>query len=434
VSALDVVVGSVVAAHLTFSAEGRFSLEYTSQWLANPEAYPFSPRLPLKPVDVSIDAHSAQVRNFFSNLLPEGRALEDALGMHHVPKGSVFALLQKLGGEMSGALRLLPTGLLPPDSPVLREIPSAELRARILKRPKVPFTVWDERTRLSVAGFQDKLAVYIDGDSRFYLADGSAASTHLLKPEATDSKLTHLPANEHFCLRLATACGLPVAESRLIRLPEPLLVIKRFDRRGLQDGSVVRSHQIDACQALGLAPDYKYEEPFGEGTAIGADLTKVFGLTAECAAPAVARGQMLRWLLFQVLIGNTDAHAKNLSFFVGRDGLTPAPAYDLVCGLIYGFSKLAMKVGDTFVIDDLRAFQWASFAYDCRIPKQHLAREMSKMAGVAQKALPGLIGDPSFNSVEKRLLRKVAALVTEQAMKFELLAKEVPGIADRHLE
>ena len=51
-------------------------------------------------------------------------------------------------------------------------------------------------------------------------------------------------------------------------------------------------------------------------------------------------------MIFQVLIGNTDAHAKNLTFFNGVSGLSLAPAYDLFCGLVYA----ELPVEDTFAM------------------------------------------------------------------------------------
>lgn len=47
--------------------------------------------------------------------------------------------------------------------------------------------------------------------------------------------------------------------------------------------------------------------------------------------PSVDRLGLLRWAILQVLIGNTDAHGKNVSFFCDDRGLRLAPAYDLVC-------------------------------------------------------------------------------------------------------
>src|SRR5690606_15758820 len=101
----------------------------------------------------------------------------------------------------------------------------------------------------------------------------------------------------------------------------------------------------------------------------------------HAAVPAAERLTLLRWGVFQTLIGNVDAHAKNLSFFVNPDGLRLAPAYDLVCGLIYQDerveSALAMAIGDEFVPQQLRAFDWALFASQCALQPNLVARELT---------------------------------------------------------
>lgn len=422
---LDVWAGDILAAELVFTPEGRFALDYAEAWRTHPGAFPFSPCLPFEAGGQSPDRRSAAVRNFFANLLPEGRALEEALAIHRLARGNVFGLLARLGGDTAGALRLLPPGQAPESEPVLREVTPEELSGRIRERPARSFTIWDERTRLSIAGFQDKLAVYQDGAGRFFLADGAAASTHLIKPEAIDPRPPCLPANEHFCLALAARCGLPVARAELRRLPETVLIVERYDRGRLPDGRTRRLHQIDACQALGLAPDYKYEEPFGIGTAIGASLPEVFALADLGLAPAPMRMALLRWVLFQALIGNTDAHAKNMSFFVERGGLSPTPAYDLVCGTVYGFDRLAMRIGDEFRPDQLGAFQWALFAHECGIPVALLGREMARLAKSVRRAVPGLLRSAIYTNEESGLLERVAALALARADQFADLASGV---------
>ncbi|WP_246296636.1 hypothetical protein [Allochromatium humboldtianum] len=75
-----------------------------------------------------------------------------------------------------------------------------ELAHRLRQRPHVPFTVWDGKVRLSIAGFQDKLAVLVEGED-WYLVEGpDLASTHILKPDPVDPRLAGLTSNEFFCI------------------------------------------------------------------------------------------------------------------------------------------------------------------------------------------------------------------------------------------
>jgi len=253
----------------------------------------------------------------------------------------------------------------------------------------MPFTVWDGRVRLSIAGYQDKLAVFEDEGEWFLVEGPMLASTHLLKPEPVERRLAGLTTNERFCMHLAQAIGLRTAPTRLVHLPEPVLVIERFDRRREAD-RVVRVHCIDGCQALGLPVAWKYERLYGDGRDVrdireGASLPAFFSpLGKHAAVPAAERLSLLRWVVFQALIGNVDAHAKNLTFFVGPNGLRLAPAYDLVCGIIYDDerieSTLAMAIGDEFVPQQLRAFDWAVFASQSGLSPRLVAREVSTLA------------------------------------------------------
>ena len=133
---------------------GRFSFEYEQTWMTHSGAYPISPALPLRRPDNQTDElHSVNVRRFFENLLPEGKALEDAAAAHTVSKGNLFGLLRWLGQESTGALALLPEGTLPARvEPSVREVAFEELSERIHDRANRPFTVWDGRVRMSIAG------------------------------------------------------------------------------------------------------------------------------------------------------------------------------------------------------------------------------------------------------------------------------------------
>jgi serine/threonine-protein kinase HipA len=211
-----------------------------------------------------------------------------------------------------------PGTALAPVAEIRRALAHAELSERIRARPFHPFSVWDGRVRLSIAGYQDKIAVF-EKEGLWSLVEGRyLASTHILKPEPVSTQFAGLTGNEFFCMRLAHWAKLRVAEVALVRVPEPVLVVKRFDREHTPE-RVVRRHIIDGCQALGLSSALKYERPYGDARDVrdlrdGASLPMLFGLLARSPRPVAERLALLRWTLFQVLIGNTDAHAKNLSF------------------------------------------------------------------------------------------------------------------------
>ena len=413
------------------SLEERFSFVYEPAWVASRDAYPLSPHFPLSAASIA----SGTVRRFLENLLPEGRALDIVSTTHQVSKNNIFGLVRELGSETSGALSFFSESAVAGSRPTTRrEIPVHELRRRIEERAQVPFAVWDGRVRMSIAGYQDKLPVYVEGD-RYYLVEGALASTHILKPEPLDRRLPGLVANEHFCMRLAARLGLAAAEVGIVRVPHPVLVVRRFDREA-GEGGVRRFHLVDACQALDLPVAYKYERNFGSGTDVrrirdGVSFQSLFSTAvAHTTHKALTRQALTRWALMQYLIGNADGHGKNLSFFCRADGLAIAPFYDMVSVVQYdGLDHdLAMAYGDEFRLDDIGAFAWADFAQRAGLQRSFLAREMTRMAHAALKQARLQAADEDYAGDERALVLRIAGLVEAQAGKLLAMAKPMQEI------
>lgn len=415
---------------------GRFCFEYEQTWMTNSGAYPISPALPLRRPDNQTDElHSVNVRRFFENLLPEGKALEDAAAAHTVSKGNLFGLLRWLGQESTGALALLPEGTLPARvEPIVREVTFEELSERIHDRANRPFNVWDGRVRMSIAGYQDKLAVYVDEEGKLFLVEGMLASTHILKPEPMNPKLSRLVANEHFCLKLAAAIGIPSAEVEILRVPESVLMVKRFDRIK-HNRHVKRLHAVDSCQVLNLSVNHKYERNFGSGRDVadirdGVSFEKLFSITPLTLSQAATRMALIRWAILQYLIGNGDAHGKNISFLVEPGGLRLAPAYDLVSVRIYPDieHEFAMAIGDEFDMTKVRAFDWADFSDRCGIERRLLVREMNRMIKALRIQLPTLLSLPNYIEEERTMLQKISDLALQQAEQLEIDAKMIAKV------
>lgn len=426
-------VGQLVHQEVT----GLFDFNYADSWVADKQAFSISPSLPFQNEQLTVAPaiHSRSVRCFFENLLPEGRLLDEAAAANALSKSNLIGLLNALGRESTGAISLVPEGQQPEQAPASKRlVTDEELSERIRNRAEVPFSVWDGRVRLSIAGLQDKLAVLRDDTGANYLVEGyELASTHILKPIPMSQSMSTLVANEHFCMKLANALGLDVAKVELVRVPQPVLVVKRFDRR-VQPEGVQRLHVIDGCQALDLPPSYKYERNFGSGVDVrnirdGASYCKLFALEKYAVAPAQFRDSLIKWALFQYLIGNSDAHGKNLSFHVSEAGLRLAPAYDLVSVVTYQNidSDLAMSIGDVFRLEEVAPYQWYEFAVECGINYKVLAREMQKMAKKTPTALSEL-NTGLYTDDEKNILDQIRTLVLQQAVKLEVAAKELPKI------
>ena len=429
----------------------RWSLDYDADWVAAPGAFPLSPALPLQP---SAGGHAVgAVKRFVENLLPEGRALDITATTYRVSKSNIYALITALGTETTGAFRFWRSDEVPPAVAAKppREVTREELDQRIAERGQIPLALWDGKVRMSIAGVQDKLMVYLDRPlnegGRLFLVEPPLASTHILKPDPARQVTPHLVVNEHFCMSLARRMKLPAAEVGLYRTPRPVLVVRRFDRvvvqgvgggaaQGADEPAVRRLHIIDACQASDLPESCKYERNLGSGEHVrnireGVSFQMLFERVEQTVNKAVARMTLLRWALFQFLIGNCDAHGKNFSFFVRREGLDPAPWYDLVSVVQYpGIDHdLAMAWGDAFSLDGVGAFQLADFAQRCGIDRNLLKREAARLARLAVEHAPAqALANDYVDDAERAFAGQLRDFVVGQATRLTRLADEAAKI------
>jgi serine/threonine-protein kinase HipA len=136
------------------------------------------------------------------------------------------------------------------------------------------------------------------------------------------------------------------------------LQVERYDRRLLANSRIERIHQEDFCQALGVVPELKYEQ---EG---GPNLKKCFALVrAICSVPGPDLLRLFDSVVFNVLIGNCDAHTKNFSLLRDGDTIRLAPLYDLISTRAYPSlsREMAMKIGGERNPEKLGAKNWPAF-------------------------------------------------------------------------
>lgn len=271
------------------------------------------------------DAHPPDLTEpFFGNLLPESEAIREAIGQRTgANPRNTFSLLGAIGQECAGALSLhQPEAPVSPVDPVpieARILEPEELARHLADLPRQPLMIGVSGLRLSLAGAQEKAAVcMVDGQVAIPLV--GTPSTHILKP--AHPIYPHLVDNEYLCLCLARDVGLtvPAVEIRHVE-GKDFLLIERYDRMVDERHHVKRIHQEDFCQALGVSYARKYQADGGPG------LTDCFELMTRLAVPARERLDLLRRLIFNVLVGNCDAHAKNYSILYQASGLTLAPVY-----------------------------------------------------------------------------------------------------------
>lgn len=361
---------------------GLMIFNYFDSWLNDLEAFPLSRMLPL----IKEGFKGKQARAFFAGILPEQDIRRKVASILGVSERNDFALLEGIGGECAGAVSLFPEGndMLPSvTTNRSRFLHEDELAAIVEELPRRPLMAGKEGVRLSLAGAQDKLPVLYRQDG-ISLPLGSTPSTHIFKPEP--ERFPGLVANEAFCMTLAGKAGLPVPEVFVLSVRGHLcLVVSRYDRK-LEEGRVLRLHQEDFCQATGFPPEQKYQE---EGGPSLPESVKV--LREWSSVPVLDLLAFVDALIFNVLIGNADAHAKNFSFLYGSNGQKRlAPFYDLVCTLAWDeLSKnLAMRIGECRQINNLTLDHWKQMAKSCNLGWAMVRERLVTVARKVKTVLP----------------------------------------------
>jgi len=316
---------------------------------------------------------------FFEGLLPEASqrtAIAQALG---ISERNEFRLLEEICGEVAGAIEVWPEGVAPasdgtPDKS--RSLSDDELVALIDRLPTRPMLAGGEDgLRLSLAGAQSKLPV-VCWDGEIALPAPGQPTTHILKPEI--ARFEGTAENEAFCMRLARAIGLDVAEVQYRNVADKrFLLIERYDRLTAEDGKTIRLHQEDFCQALGFTSARKYAS---DGGPVFRDC---FALVRRVTSrPGAETLKLLDAALFNAIIGNADAHAKNFSLLYLPDRTQLAPLYDLLSTIAYPdlSQRFAMKIGGRRTLEEIYPADLDKFAKDIEIRAPFVRRRMGEVA------------------------------------------------------
>jgi serine/threonine-protein kinase HipA len=386
----------------------ELEFRYDADWLAHADSFALSPRLPLR----EAPWRGEEVLFFFANLLPEGPILDTLCRLRRLPRGNVFRLLEAFGLECAGAFEIVPEPgeRRPVRKSGYRDYTQQQLWDDLVAiRNHIPLLQSHGELRLSLAGAQNKIPVRWS-QGKLYLPVNGAPSTHILKPALQPQEsFPDSVINEAFCLRLAAALGIPAPAVTVLTDPEPMLLIERYDRT-VEGKNIRRRHQLDFCQLTGTLPDQKYESDGGPG------LRELFaGVDTHSARPAVDRLRLVDWVLFNFLVGNADAHAKNLSMLCGSDGrLMLAPAYDLLA-LGYWDSlsdKMAMAIGGERRPAWLQGRHWQRFCEATRLNVTQLRRRAVELGRAAMREhaqiLDGLEASP-------KLRKHVSAKLAQRA-------------------
>lgn len=349
---LNVFLNARLVGRLARETSGAIEFQYDQSWLDWEHTFAVSLSLPLREDRYVGDPVIA----VFDNLLPDNEDIRRRVAARSSADGiDPCSLLAAIGRDCVGALQFLPDSEGPGKAGSIdaEPISDEEISERLANLAAAPLGMGDDKEfRISIAGAQDKTA-FLYWKGQWHVPHSTSATTHILKPQISQRgtyDLNRSVENEHLCLEILGAFGLPVAKTRITDFAGTrALVIERFDREWTKDKRLLRVPQEDCCQALSVPPVRKYQNEGGPG------MLDIFELLKASDDPdrdqlIFLQAQILFWLLAAI-----DGHAKNFSIFLrpgGGFGL--APLYDVMSAQPLYVAKriqrkdrkLAMSVGN----------------------------------------------------------------------------------------
>ena len=420
---LVVILDDVVAGTLTRLSGGRLRFDYDAAYQGQAGHTSLSLSMP-----VQVASHPHQtISPWLWGLLPDNEAvLRRWAREFHVSASSAFSLLATpIGEDCAGAVRFAPPDQLERVLGRGGEVLwlSEDEVAQRLRELREDSTAWLGRSftgQFSLAGAQAKTALLLEGN-RWGVPSGPIPTTHILKPAVAG--LDDHDLNEHLCLDAARRAGLIVARSTIAQfVDQTAVVVTRYDRIQGGEERVVRVHQEDLCQALGVLPSEKYQNEGGPTPAV---IARIF---RDAMPPRIGEDAVWRFaeaLIWNWLIGGTDAHAKNYSVLLAGDQVRMAPLYDIASTLPYGTHerklKLAMKIGSSYEVYPQRN-RWPDAARDLGVDGSALVDRALRLAEIVPEAFADAVRAPQVVALARGLPARLLDLVADRARRcLELL-------------
>jgi serine/threonine-protein kinase HipA len=425
---LAIIIDGRIMGEIRKDKRARLTLTYDADWRQTPDAYPLSLSMPL----VVAEHENAKIEPWLWGLLPDNEAILARWGQRfQVSPRNPFALLAHVGEDCAGAIQIVQ----PERADALRTQPAGQVewlddkdiaeRIRILRKDQAAWRIARDAGQFSLAGAQPKTAFLFE-NGRWGIPSGRAPTTHIVKPpiEAFDGHAE----NEHVCLALARALGLPAAASQVrVFDGEVAIVVERYDRVRMGD-TIRRLHQEDMCQALGLPPTGKYENEGGPGVPPIVELLRTYSSRPIDDVWTFIQALALNWL-----IGGTDAHAKNYSVLIGAGGRARlAPLYDIASTLPYDFDfkklRLAMKIGGQYLLDDISLRHWNKLASSVRLDEEQVRTKCLDLAERLPDALADVIKTARADGLDNVVLQRLSEVITIRATRCQKLLRTAQSI------
>ena len=345
-----------------------------------------------RPISVSLPFevekfNADQTRYFFEGLLLEGFTRKSVADNLRVDEKDYLTLISKLGIDCIGAIRLIEEGSTV-ENPGYKLLKDDEIKTLASEGARAAAGIL-VRTHLSLTGASGKVGLYYDEPSdKWYLPVGNAPGTHIIKQSHV--RLDNIVLNEQLCMLCAKNLGLDVPESFIVNTKDYhdeniLFATKRYDRFTDTNSKILnkksvpyRCHQEDFAQALGIPSSEKYETI--KKNYIGRIFELIRGYSSD---PITDQIKLWQYIIFNYLIGNTDAHLKNYSLLYSKDMKTIrlAPLYDVVCTQVYqeSTSFLSMYIGEKNEINDIKEDDIRSSAKEAGLGAELALKEYNKL-------------------------------------------------------
>ncbi|WP_283787019.1 HipA domain-containing protein [Bermanella sp. WJH001] len=389
----DVYLHGQKAGKLTFDKRQRMTFEYDGMYCMNHQKpIAFSMPVPVPPLTKIYTDEI--VLPFIENLFPEGEIDQKIRVQNKIADGDFKKLVTLMGRDVAGAISILNEDETPESTTQIEPpLNTKELSHLLLETNRTPYNLTNQNgRRLSLAGAQNKLPITIVNEEIFL--SGGQPSTHILKPTPSRKEYEQLVYNEYFCMRLCSALGINTAKVALIEVYDEddnesdCLCVTRYDR-DTQNKNTQRIHQEDFCQLTGHLSSQKYDHDNGM------DFPDLITFIREnCQVPIQNIDQCVNLFIFNIIIGNCDAHAKNYSFLHNPPNkLKLAPAYDIVCTKVFEEldTNLAMGVNGEYQLTNITKEDIAALANDIGIRNDYLTKKFKDIANRIQHRADELI-------------------------------------------
>jgi serine/threonine-protein kinase HipA len=425
ITELVTLLGEQEVGRVRLDGRGRLSLVYSADWPNQPGTYPLSVTMPL-----SHPEHGHRVvEAFLRNLLPDDPAVQRRWALkHRVASNDLLGLLAKVGQDCAGAVHFrLPEQSHDPPNPAIEWLETAAVAERLrgLWNDASAWRRASDAGQFTLSGVQPKTALYRDGQ-RWGIPSGSVPTTHILKIGAIDDNA--YPRNEHFCLSLAGALGLPVASSRVEQFDDEVAIaVERFDRIRTGTG-IVRIHQEDLCQALAVLPSAKYESDGGPSCRTIVDAIREYSMD-----PDYDVGNFVAALVYNWLIAGADGHAKNyaLRILAGAQ-VSHAPLFDISSTLPYtkdvGKIELSMAIGGHTKLAEIGPPQWRKLMRDLSLEEEAVKSAMTEMVERTPDLASQLLTRCNAEGLAHPMLDRVAAAISDRARQCRAELRAWPAL------